>query len=335
MFPLLKKDGLCLQYWSMMVLYNRLIGYNPFTLSHWAKIDVLALMTYLAMGLIHLGEWALAPPDRLPDLYIVLNLTLSFVIFSLSYLWGLVRLVEEAWALVGFSGGVAAIVEPTAPVNRIQRRSPPSSSSFPTRERGSEGLMYVDEEEAPRDLSKTKRATSLQARPKKSALQVLSDHEPDRARSLGGSIGARLAPLRPLTKTKAMISSPGGEKLMNRIRNRVNSEQAGVRAQNNRMLKDGVRSSLGQEVEQVWLAGPHSRMEEGDEAESSEQRSKIEVEEQDWETALRHSREGAIRRRREELRTSGGGRGKSVQLSGGGYVDALDLVNGTSSSSQR
>lgn len=34
MWPLLKKDGLGIQYLAMLILWNRLIGYNPFKLRY-------------------------------------------------------------------------------------------------------------------------------------------------------------------------------------------------------------------------------------------------------------------------------------------------------------
>lgn len=45
MWPLLKKDGLGLQYVALLVLWNRLIGYNPLRLPSGTFVQLLSLVT--------------------------------------------------------------------------------------------------------------------------------------------------------------------------------------------------------------------------------------------------------------------------------------------------
>lgn len=44
MWPLLKKDGLGLQYIALLVLWNRLIGYNPLRLPTGTFVQLLSLV---------------------------------------------------------------------------------------------------------------------------------------------------------------------------------------------------------------------------------------------------------------------------------------------------
>jgi hypothetical protein len=44
------------------------------------------------------------PPYRYPDLWVVLNVLLSFGVFSGLWLWSLSRLVKEAWGIGGLRG---------------------------------------------------------------------------------------------------------------------------------------------------------------------------------------------------------------------------------------
>ncbi len=63
---------------------------------------------YSAIALIHLPDifpTLLPPPTRYPDLYIVLNVLLSFGVFGAAWLWGIKRLVEGAWAIRGLGDG--------------------------------------------------------------------------------------------------------------------------------------------------------------------------------------------------------------------------------------
>ena len=61
------------------------------------------------MALLHLPDLFLAvlpPPARYPDLYVILNVLLSFGVFGMAWLWSLKKLLEAAWAVGGLSSGM-------------------------------------------------------------------------------------------------------------------------------------------------------------------------------------------------------------------------------------
>lgn len=92
LYPLLKKDGLVLQYTVMLCLINWLIGgFNIkhnllFHLKSWFWNIIFAL-SYLAIIAYHVLDLCIDPPFLLPDLWVILNITISFCCFSLFYLW--------------------------------------------------------------------------------------------------------------------------------------------------------------------------------------------------------------------------------------------------------
>ncbi|EGV60095.1 ALG6, ALG8 glycosyltransferase [Yamadazyma tenuis ATCC 10573] len=92
MFPLLKKDGLSLQYAVLLVMINWLIGgFNwrgnlLFQKSSWFWNSVFAL-SYLSIAAYHIIDFQFDPPASYPDLWVILNTTISFGCFSLYYLW--------------------------------------------------------------------------------------------------------------------------------------------------------------------------------------------------------------------------------------------------------
>lgn len=47
MWPLLKRDGLGLQYIAMLIFWNRMIGYNPLRLPSGTFVQLLSLVTNL------------------------------------------------------------------------------------------------------------------------------------------------------------------------------------------------------------------------------------------------------------------------------------------------
>ncbi|GAA5982865.1 hypothetical protein JCM11641_002608 [Rhodosporidiobolus odoratus] len=100
MWPLLRRDGLSTQYLSLLLLWNWSIGYNPLTLRP-SFLKVVSLTTYAAIFTLHLTESLTPPPIHLPDLYAVLNLTISAGVFGVVWLWCGRRLVLEGWGLVG------------------------------------------------------------------------------------------------------------------------------------------------------------------------------------------------------------------------------------------
>ncbi|KAH8920176.1 glycosyltransferase family 57 protein [Atractiella rhizophila] len=104
MWPLLKRDGLGLQYWVVTLLWNFLIGYNPLRIPS-PFIRYLSLSSYTGIIILHLLETITTPPPHLPDLFPVLNLTLSTAVFGLSFLWGSKRVAQECWAATSWFAG--------------------------------------------------------------------------------------------------------------------------------------------------------------------------------------------------------------------------------------
>lgn len=50
---------------------------------------------------VHVLELVATPPAHLPDIFVVLNLTVSVAVFGLSFLWASKRSAQEGWAVVG------------------------------------------------------------------------------------------------------------------------------------------------------------------------------------------------------------------------------------------
>lgn len=102
LFPLLKKDGLVLQYTVLFLLINWLIsGFTfklennllwPASLSIFHKLVVAG--SYLAIIVFHIVEYNWAPPAHYPDLWVIANTTISFGCFGLFYVWLLHRIYK-------------------------------------------------------------------------------------------------------------------------------------------------------------------------------------------------------------------------------------------------
>ncbi|KAJ6559179.1 glycosyltransferase family 57 protein [Mycena vulgaris] len=106
MWPLLKRDGLGVQYIALTLLWNRLLGCNPLRLPSKSFIQLLSLAVYVAAIGLHVLELLISPPVRYPDLFAVLNVLLSTPVFVLVWLWSIKCGVEVSWA-VGGLGSVA------------------------------------------------------------------------------------------------------------------------------------------------------------------------------------------------------------------------------------
>ncbi|KAG2368691.1 ALG6, ALG8 glycosyltransferase family-domain-containing protein [Suillus spraguei] len=104
MWPLLKKDGLGLQYLAMLLLWNRLIGHNPFKLHYGYFMGLVSCVVHTLIILLHLVELAVTPPARYPDLFPVLNVLICTPIFGLIWLWSIKRSAEVGWAVSGLPG---------------------------------------------------------------------------------------------------------------------------------------------------------------------------------------------------------------------------------------
>ncbi|CEQ42038.1 SPOSA6832_03810 [Sporobolomyces salmonicolor] len=105
MYPLLKRDGLQTHYLALTLLWNFLIGYDPLSLRPGSFVKLLSLASYALILLLHALEALTDPPAHLPDLFAVLNLTLSAGVFGVSWLWASKRLGQEGWALGGLGLG--------------------------------------------------------------------------------------------------------------------------------------------------------------------------------------------------------------------------------------
>ncbi|KAI0461871.1 hypothetical protein LJB42_004474 [Komagataella kurtzmanii] len=114
MWPLLKRDGLALEYFVLGILSNWLIG-NLNWISKWLLPSFLipgptlskkvpkrdtktvvhthwfwgsvTFVSYLGATVIQFLEWLYVPPAKYPDLWVILNTTLSFACFGLFWLW--------------------------------------------------------------------------------------------------------------------------------------------------------------------------------------------------------------------------------------------------------
>ncbi|KPV73321.1 glycosyltransferase family 57 protein [Rhodotorula graminis WP1] len=103
MWPLLQRDGVVTQYLALTALWNYAIGYNPLKLRA-SFVKYLSCTTYALILAVHSLEALAPPPAHLPDLYPVVNLSLSAGVFGLAWLWAGKRLLQEAWALGGVGG---------------------------------------------------------------------------------------------------------------------------------------------------------------------------------------------------------------------------------------
>ncbi|KIY45614.1 ALG6, ALG8 glycosyltransferase, partial [Fistulina hepatica ATCC 64428] len=97
MWPLLRRDGLGVQYIALQVLWNRLIGYNPFSI----KSPLLKYFSFLILVAIlgwHVSELCLSPPARYPDVFPVINVLISTPVFGLTLLWSILCMLRIDWA---------------------------------------------------------------------------------------------------------------------------------------------------------------------------------------------------------------------------------------------
>lgn len=114
LYPLLKKDGLILQYSVCFALSNWLIGNFSFVTPRFlpkfltpgpsvSSVDInyrrrsllprsvlwkiIIVGSYLAMGIFHIVDFFLEPPAQYPDLWVLLNCALGFFCFFIFWLW--------------------------------------------------------------------------------------------------------------------------------------------------------------------------------------------------------------------------------------------------------
>ncbi|KAI0365736.1 hypothetical protein BV20DRAFT_972820 [Pilatotrama ljubarskyi] len=119
MWPLLKRDGLGLQYVALLVFWNRLVGYNPIKFSKGSLLQLLSIAVYAACVALHLAELLFAPPAHLPDIFPVLNVLISTPVFALVWLWSIERGIEVSWTLGGLAPRSSANGTPSSSSKRL------------------------------------------------------------------------------------------------------------------------------------------------------------------------------------------------------------------------
>ncbi|EMR11686.1 hypothetical protein PNEG_00122 [Pneumocystis murina B123] len=90
MWPLLKKDGLELQYAVLQIYWLWLGGFMFFPLNKFEKF--IHKTSYAFLIIIHILDAFITPPLHLPDLWILLNMKLSFICFGIFWLWSFWKL---------------------------------------------------------------------------------------------------------------------------------------------------------------------------------------------------------------------------------------------------
>lgn len=106
MYPLLQRVDLRVPYTVLTLLWAYLLGLPPTSLdayfqagssvwTQWLTFFIHGFF-YLAMGLWHILELNLKPPADKPDLWVVVNVGIGAVGFSLCYLWCLGRLLMDS-----------------------------------------------------------------------------------------------------------------------------------------------------------------------------------------------------------------------------------------------
>ncbi|KAI7876226.1 ALG6, ALG8 glycosyltransferase [Lichtheimia hyalospora FSU 10163] len=85
MFPLLKREGLMIPYFCITLLWNYMIGLSTSLNRH------LNTVVYVTLIAWHFTEAYITPPERLPDLFAVLNAIISCGYFVLLWIFFLYR----------------------------------------------------------------------------------------------------------------------------------------------------------------------------------------------------------------------------------------------------
>ena len=94
MWPLLRRDGLALQYTVMTLFSAWLMGTFHRLPEHWfAKLTHLG--SYAAVIALHAAEIVVGKVERLPDLWVVGNVLICFGCYTVAWAWLLQRLWAE------------------------------------------------------------------------------------------------------------------------------------------------------------------------------------------------------------------------------------------------
>ncbi|KAE8210846.1 hypothetical protein CF327_g5335 [Tilletia walkeri] len=151
LWPLLKRDGVSLQYTATLIFWNWVIGHRPFSellAGRQTFVGWFGGLVHVAMVGLHVLEvglpYAISPSTlervmtRYPDLYPVLNVVLCTPVFGLIWLWSLKRQLEIGFAvglggfgLLGGSGGSGSGVGGAARKGTTPRASPAPAGPVP------------------------------------------------------------------------------------------------------------------------------------------------------------------------------------------------------------
>lgn len=97
MWPLLKRDGLLLQYAALLLYWLWLGGFVFHPPGSLGTFETLIHMgSYTLLALIHLLEAFFSPPNRYPHLWVLLNMVLSFFCFVIFWFWSHWKLFSRA-----------------------------------------------------------------------------------------------------------------------------------------------------------------------------------------------------------------------------------------------
>lgn len=98
LWPLLKKENLVLQYTVVILLSNWLLGGLSSSTVLYPNLNwfwsLIVIFSYVSVAVIHFIDYAYLPPARYPDLWVILNTTVSFGCFSLFWVWILYKLYK-------------------------------------------------------------------------------------------------------------------------------------------------------------------------------------------------------------------------------------------------
>lgn len=96
LYPLLKKDDLILQYFVTSILINWLIGFKHVipSFKSFNLNNLVIWITYIAMIVYHFVDFTFDPPAKYPDLWVILNIAISFAAFGYTWLWLIYKIVK-------------------------------------------------------------------------------------------------------------------------------------------------------------------------------------------------------------------------------------------------
>ncbi|POV99358.1 hypothetical protein PSHT_13580 [Puccinia striiformis] len=278
-----------------LALYNSSIGFYLFSFQVHEKsilLPVLPLLLILSniieIGNVHLIKQLIQAPNGLPDLYTVLNLALSFVVFMGSYFWSLLRIYEVVWSLVGFNGSHLNKTESEDKHKKITE----------DKDQSEEDPSVEDPKSLP-----TKRS---------------SKSEELKSRSFGATPRISKLSLQPQPKRMLSGSRPSSKVMINQsvlLLSTSNSSSADNFTPKSTPKSKGKQKSVLDSDYPVEQSIPIDPVNHFDQVEKEDQthfddQDTVQISsstpntpkvESDWELTCRQSREEAVRKRREEL----------------------------------